>query len=370
VAEWFPKRQRALANGIFNSGTNVGVMMTFAIVWTSQELGWQAAFLATGALGLLWLALWVWFYRSPAEHPRLSEEERAIILSDNEPAPRVPTIPWTALLRYRQAWAFFLAKMMTDPVWWFYLYWLPSYLAKERGVTGVTSAKWLLIPYSAATVGSLLAGWLSGFLLKRGWSAGRARLTVMAVCAAGMPAAIGAVFARDFGTAMALIALATGCHQAWGANLFTLPSDMFPKRAVGSVVGLGSTGGAIGGMFMTLVAGGILQWTGSFIPLFVIAGVMHLGAWLVILGLAGRKFTPADLDRDLSAQPSRLLTRIGVALALVGAGLMALVFSQWHVIVVATRTPSTAMAGVVASAGVVAIGIVLVFASRGRRAPA
>jgi len=365
VAEWFPKRQRALANGVFNSGTNVGVMLSFGIVWLSQTLGWQAAFILTGAVGFCWLGLWVWLYRPPAEHPRLSAEERAYILSDNEPAPKNPTIPWKALLRYRQAWAFFLAKMMTDPVWWFYLYWLPSYLS-GRGVTGVTGATYLLAPYTAATVGGLIAGWLSGFLIKRGWSAGRARLTVMLFCAAGMPAAIGAVFARDNITALILISIATGCHQAWGANLFTIPSDMFPKHAVGSVVGLGSTGGAIGGMFMTLIAGGILQWTGSYTPLFVIAGVMHVLAWGGILLLAGRKFTPADLDADVTAHPSPVLARIGFGLAVLGAGLIALVLGNWAAVVAATRTPSTAVAGLVASGGVVAIGIVLIHAARGR----
>jgi ACS family hexuronate transporter-like MFS transporter len=368
VAEWFPKRQRALANGVFNSGTNVGVMLSFGIVWISQAFGWQAAFILTGAIGFLWLGLWAWLYRAPAEHPRLSAEEKALILSDNEPAPKNATLPWTALLRYKQAWAFFLAKMMTDPVWWFYLYWLPSYLSKERGVTGVTGATYLLAPYTAATVGGVLAGWLSGYLVKRGWSAGRARLTVMLVCAAGMPAAIGAVFARDNTTALILISIATGCHQAWGANLFTIPSDMFPKHAVGSVVGLGSTGGAIGGMFMTLIAGGILQWTGSFTPLFVIAGVMHVLAWLVILLLAGRKFTPADLDADVAAHPSPVLTRIGVGLVALAATLIGLVVGNWAAVVAATRTPSTAVAGLVASAGVAAIGVVLIHGARGRRA--
>jgi MFS family permease len=178
------------------------------------------------------------------------------------------------------------------------------------------------------------------------------------------------VLARDATTALILLSVATGCHQAWGANLFTIPSDMFPKRAVGSVVGLGSTGGAIGGMFMTLIAGGVLQWTGSFTPLFVIAGVMHLVAWTTILLFAGRKFAPADLDRDVTAQRSPVLSRVGAALAVAGVGLIALVAAQWQTIVSATKTPSTAVAGVVASSGVVAIGIVLVFAARGRAAPA
>jgi ACS family hexuronate transporter-like MFS transporter len=190
----------------------------------------------------------------------------------------------------------------------------------------------------------------------------------MLICAAGMPAAIVAAYARDAGTALALISLATGCHQAWGAILFTLPSDLFPKRAVGSVVGLGSTCGAIGGMFMTLVAGSILQWLHSYKPLFVIAGVMHVLAWLVILALAGRRFAPADLDRDLSTQPSPTLARIGLALVLLGAALIALVATRWSLIIAATHSPSTATAGLVASSGVALIGAVLIHAARRRLA--
>ena len=366
VAEWFPRRQRALANGFFNSGTNVGVMLSFIVVWLAERYGWQAAFVVTGAMGFAWLGAWLRFYRAPAEHPRLSPEEHALIVSDDEPAPRAATIPWTALLRYPQAWSFFLAKLMTDPVWWFYLYWLPTYLARARGISGLSGAFVLILPYTAATVGGLLAGALSGALLQRGWPLARARLGVMLVCALGMPAAIGAVLAHDRITAIALITLAMGCHQAWGAILFTIPSDLFPKRAVGSVVGLGSTCGAIGGMFMTLVAGGMLQWLGSYVPLFVIAGVMHLLAWLVVLALAGRTFAPADLDRDVTAAPSPVLARAGLALAALGALLVALVIAQWRTIAAATHSPATAAAGLVASAGVLAIGAVLVYAARGR----
>jgi len=367
VAEWFPKRQRAFANGVFNSGTNVGVMLTFATIWLSQKFGWQAAFVVTGGLGFLWLGLWIRLYRAPTEHPNLSAEERALILSDNEPAART-TVPWMALLRYRQTWAFFLPKMLTDPVWWFYLYWLPPYLNKVRGVSGIDLALWMLPPYTSATVGGLVAGWVSGHLVKRGWPTGRARLTVMLVCALGMPAAIGAVLVKDPITALVLISVATGCHQAWGANLFTLPSDMFPKRAVGSVVGLGSSGGAIGGLFMTLVAGGMLQWIGSYKPLFVICGVMHLIAWTSILVLGGRQFTVADIERDPTTEPSPVLARVGLALAVLGSLLVTLVAWQWEAIRVATKTPSTCVAGLVASSGVVAIGCVLIYASRGRRA--
>jgi ACS family hexuronate transporter-like MFS transporter len=368
VAEWFPKRERAFANGVFNSGTNVGVMLSFIIVLLSRRFGWQSAFVLTGLLGLGWLVLWLRIYRAPQEHPRLSPEEHAFILSDSEREASTVQLPWTALLRYRQVWAFCLAKLMTDPVWWFYLYWLPTYLGRARGVNGLASAKWLLLPYTAATVGGLIAGRTSGWLVRRGWHVGRARLVVMLVAALCMPAAIGAVFAHDFAVALGLLTLAVGCHQAWGAILFTLPSDMFPKRAVGSVVGLGSTCGAIGGMFMTLVAGGMLQWLGSFKPLFVIAGVMHLLALALVVLLAGRKLAPADLQRDVLAQPSVLLGRIGVALVVLSAALVALQLTKWSAIVAATHSPSTATAGLVASSGVAAIGLVLIYAARGRRA--
>jgi hypothetical protein len=175
------------------------------------------------------------------------------------------------------------------------------------------------------------------------------------------------VLARDNTTALILISIATGCHQAWGANLFTIPSDMFPKHAVGSVVGLGSTGGAIGGMFMTLIAGGVLQWTNSYTPLFVIAGVMHVLAWGAILLLAGRKFAPADLEMDVTG-PSPMLARIGVGLIVLAAGLIALVLGNWAAVVAATKTPSTAVAGLVASTGVGLLGAMLLHGSRGRRA--
>lgn len=366
VAEWFPKRQRAFATGIFNAGTNVGVMLSPAIVAVAMAIGWKGAFLVTGALGFVWLFFWWLLYRSPADHPRLSAEERALIQSDHEPEPKAAKIPWPMLLRYRQAWAFFLGKAMTDPVWWFYLYWLPSYLNKERGLTALTASVMLVWPYLAADVGSVLGGWLSGFLMKRGWSTGRARQTAMFIYALGMPSAIWAVLTDDFYVALTLISLATMCHQAWSANMFTLASDMFPKRAVGSVVGLGSMCGAIGGMFMTLVAGGMLQWLGSYVPLFIIAGVMHPAAWLVIRGLAGKQMAPAELDGAMVAERSPVLMASGAALAVLGTVLAGAVLFGWQTIVTAARSQSTAAAGLVASLGVAIIGLVLLYAARGR----
>src|SRR5262245_60279531 len=276
VAEWFPKRQRALATGIFNSGTNLGVVLTSSIVWLALQTSWQGAFIVTGVLGFLWLGAWLALYRPPQAHARLSDEERALILADNEPAPSAQKIPWTQLLRYRQTWAFALGKTFTDPVWWFYLTWLPDYLNRVRGLPPLKAGVVFAIPYLAASVGSIAGGWLPGHLMKRGWPAGKARLVAMMLYALGMPAAIWAVLTGNLIAAVALISVATSCHQAWSANLFTLTSDMFPKRAVGSVVGLGAMCGALGSMFMTLVAGGMLQWFGSYTPLFIAMGVMHV----------------------------------------------------------------------------------------------
>jgi ACS family hexuronate transporter-like MFS transporter len=365
VAEWFPKRERALATGIFNSGTNVGVMLSPLVVWLATAWHWQAAFILTGATGFLWLALWMWFYRPPEEHPRLSERELALIRSDKEPPDAGAKVPWASLLRYRQAWAFLLGKMMTDPVWWFYLYWLPSYLNKERGVSALTGAVMLIIPYIAADFGSIGGGWLSGYLINRGWKVGRARLIALGTFACCMPGAIWAVLTKDFWTALVLISLATASHQAWSANIFTIASDMFPRRVVGSVVGLGGMCGAIGGMFMTLVAGGVLQWFGSYVPLFVIAGLMHPLALVVIVSFAGRDLQEANVEEGVHAGPSPTLRAAGLVVGAVGVGLSLLVWQNWDRIVESSNSLSTAAGGLVASIGITILGAVLLWASRG-----
>jgi ACS family hexuronate transporter-like MFS transporter len=285
VAEWFPPRERALATGIFNAGTNIGAVATPPlVVWLTLRNGWQEAFIVTGALGFVWLVFWLLFYRLPEQHPRITSRELEHIRSGElHPASEnAPKLPWQKILAYRQAWGFILGKFLTDPIWWFYIFWLPSYLTQGRGFTLQEIAYFAWIPFLAADAGSVLGGWLSGFLMKRGWPLSRARKTAMLICAFCMPAGIVAVFAPTAWMALAMISIATSAHQGWSANVFTLASDMFPKKDVGLVVGLGGAAGAVGGMVIAPVAGYTLQWFHTYVPLFIIAGVMHPLAMAVI----------------------------------------------------------------------------------------
>lgn len=278
VAEWFPKHERALATGIFNSGTNIGAVVAYPIVgWIFLRWGWQAAFYATGAGGAIALVLWLLLYRIPGRHPWITSKELDLI---NAPEPDTEPegegrIPWARLLRYRQAWGFYLAKFLTDPIWWFYIFWLPKYLVQARGFSMHTLELFGMIPFLGACIGSVAGGWLSGFLIRRGWSVNAGRKLAMAVCAFSMPTGIAAVFAHSPWLALGLITVSTSAHQGWSANIFTLASDMFPKKDVAAVVGIGGAAGAIGGMIIAPLAGYILQWFHSYIPLFIIAGVMH-----------------------------------------------------------------------------------------------
>jgi ACS family hexuronate transporter-like MFS transporter len=277
VAEWFPKRERALATGVFNAGPTVGaVIAPPLVVWLSLRWGWRAAFIFTGALGFLWLFFWLALYRLPRQHPWITAGELEFIEREDEKETATGTrIPWQKILAYRQAWGFILAKFMTDPVWWFYVFWLPSYLQQSRGFTREEIGFFAWIPFLVSGVGSVAGGWLSGFFLERGWPLSRARKTAMALCAFCMPSGIVAVFAPNAGWALALISLSLAAHQGWSANVFTLASDMFPKRDVASVTGFGGTGGAVGGMILSLIAGYTLQWFHTYVPLFIIAGVLH-----------------------------------------------------------------------------------------------
>jgi ACS family hexuronate transporter-like MFS transporter len=278
VAEWFPARERALATGIFNAGTNVGaVVAPPLVVWLTLEWGWQEAFLLTGSLGFVWLIFWWALYRTPTQHAWITEQELRVIRSDTSAIQdeHEPAIPWRSILQYRQAWGFILGKFMTDPIWWFYVFWLPSYLKQDRDFSLEMIGYFAWIPFLAADAGSIVGGWLSGFLMRRGWSVDRARKFTMGICAFSMPAGIVAVFAPNAWLALAFISVATSAHQGWSANIFTLASDMFPKKDVGAVTGLGGSGGAVGGMILALVAGYVLQWFHSYVPLFLIAGIMH-----------------------------------------------------------------------------------------------
>lgn len=278
VSEWFPKHERALATGIFNSGTNIGAVAAYPIVgWIFLRWGWQAAFYATGAGGAIAFILWMVFYRAPGRHPWITSTELDLINApdpDSEPAGE-RRIPWARILSYRQAWGFFIGKFLTDPIWWFYIFWLPKYLVQARGFSMHTLELFGMIPFLGASIGSVAGGWFSGFLMRRGWSVNAGRKTAMAVCAFSMPTGIAAVFAHSPWVALGLITVSTSAHQGWSANLFTLASDMFPKNDVAAVVGIGGAAGAIGGMIIAPFAGYILQWFHTYIPLFIIAGVMH-----------------------------------------------------------------------------------------------
>jgi len=295
VAEWFPKKERALATGIFNAGSNLGpIIVPLTVPWIVFHYGWQAAFIATGAVGFLWLILWLPVYRRPEEHPRVSPEELAHIKSDPpEPTTRVP---WTRLLPHRQTWAFAIGKFMTDPVWWFYLFWLAKFLDKNYHITLAKLSLPVIVVYLVADIGSIGGGWLSSRLIKRGWTINAGRKTAMLVCAICVVPVVFASLATHMWVAVGLISLATAAHQGFSANIFTFASDMFPRRAVGSVVGIGGMAGAVGGMLFSATTGYVLLWTNSnYVPVFIVCGSVYLLA-LLIMHLLVPRLEPAKID--------------------------------------------------------------------------
>jgi ACS family hexuronate transporter-like MFS transporter len=281
VSEWFPKQERALATGIFNAGSNVAVMLSpLVVLWLTSRYGWPAAFLVTGALGFFWLFAWLPVYRSPKVHPRLSDAERTHILSDS--ADPAVNVPWRQLLKYRQTWSFVAGMLLVSPVWWFYLFWVPGFLNKRHGLELLQLGPPLVVIYLLADVGSIGGGWLSGWLVQRGWSLNAARKTTMLVCAlAVLPVAAASVVAKPW-TAVLLIGLAAAAHQGFSANLYTLVSDTAPRFAVGSIVGIGGMAAGIGGMFNAKLTGYVLEWTGEYLPLFIVASLAYLVALMVI----------------------------------------------------------------------------------------
>lgn len=293
VAEWFPKRERALATGVFNSGTNVGALMTPLVVpWITITWGWYWAFVATGTLGFIWLVLWWRVYDRPEQHPRLGAAELAYIRSD--PAEPQVKIPWRTLLPHRQTWAFMIGKFLTDPIWWLYLFWIPDFLHRNHGINLSTIGPPLVAIYLIADIGSIGGGWLSSALIKRGWSVNSGRKLAMLVCALAVVPMIFASGAHHLWLAVALISLAAAAHQGWSANLFTTASDMFPRQAVGSIVGLGGMAGAVGGMLIAKLTGYLLEATGSYVPVFLIAAFAYVVA-LAIIHLLVPRLEPARL---------------------------------------------------------------------------
>ena len=288
VAEWFPKKERAIATGIFNSGTNVGAIVTPVVVrWLTSRFGWRMAFIGTGAIGFLWVAAWLALYRRPEESKHVSPGELALIRSDPSDPAR-PPVPWRTLVRLRQAWAVGLGKFFTDPIWWVYLFWMPDFLSRNLKLDLKGMALPLFVIYSGASVGSIGGGWLSSSLLKRGWSVNASRKTAMLVCALAVTPIMLAARTGNAWFAVCLVALAAGAHQGWSANIYTLASDMFPKGAVASVVGFGTLLGTIGGMGIAKMVGYILQRTGSYVPIFILAGTAYVVALAFVQILSPR----------------------------------------------------------------------------------
>ena len=294
VAEWFPKRERALATGIFNSGANIGNMLTPMIVpFLTVTFTWRGAFVATGATGFVWLAFWLWLYRKPEDHPSVSAEELALIQSD--PVEKIQAVPWVRLFPCKETWAFAIAKFLTDPIWWFYLFWLPRYLQGTFHLSLTESRTPVVVVYTISCFGSIAGGYISAFLLKRGYSHNAARKTAMLICALCVVPVLYAPFSASVWVVVGLVGLAAAAHQGWSANLFTLPSDTFPKAAVGSVVGIGGMVGSLGGVLFQPLTGYIVKTTNSYVPLFIVAGLAYVTALVVVQALSPR-LLPAKLD--------------------------------------------------------------------------
>jgi ACS family hexuronate transporter-like MFS transporter len=275
VAERFPAGERAMATGIFNSGVAAGtIVASIAVPLITAAWGWRAAFVVTGAVGLLWLPLWWWAYKDGGARP----------------AANVPLVPWRALLGYKQTWTYTLAKCLADPIWWFYLFWLPKFLAAEHGVRGTAVIPYLTTVYIAADIGCLAGGYLSSALVARGWSLNAARKgTFILLMATTTPLVIAAGFTRDPWTAIALIALACGCHQAWSTMVYTLASDLFPSEAVGSVTGIGGLmAGAVSTVTAELTGRMLNQNPSYYLPIFIAAGCLYPAGLAVIHALSPR----------------------------------------------------------------------------------
>jgi ACS family hexuronate transporter-like MFS transporter len=294
VAEWFPKSERALATGLFNSGANIGAVVAPLVVpWLAANYGWQSAFLATGAIGFLWLVFWLLIYSKPEEHRTISARELGYIQCD--PPDKATSYPWARLFPKRETWAFALGKAMTDPVWWFYLFWFPKYLQETFGLSLQQIVLPTLVVYNICSIGSVGGGWLSSGLIQRGWNVNKARKTAMLICALAVVPVLYAPYCKNLWGVVGLVGLATAAHQGWSANLFTTVSDVFPRAAVGSVVGIGGTAGALASVGLQIATGYIVELTHSYLPLFLISGSAYLVALAIVHSLSP-SLTPAELD--------------------------------------------------------------------------
>jgi ACS family hexuronate transporter-like MFS transporter len=294
VAEWFPKKERALAFGIFNSGANIGnIAVPVLVPALVFAVGWRGAFVTAGATGLVWLAFWLLIYRKPEAHRKVSAQELAHIQSD--PPEKTEKVAWARILPVKETWAFAGAKMLTDPIWWFYLFWLPRYLQETFHLSISTNRTPVVVVYVISIVGSVGGGWLSSAMLGGGRSLNAARKTALLICALMVLPILYAPYSKSLWVVVALVGLAAAGHQGWSANLFTLASDLFPKAAVGSVTGFGGMAGALTGAGFQLVAGQVAKAHPNCVPLFITAGLAYVVALLVI-HLLSPKLAPAKLD--------------------------------------------------------------------------
>lgn len=303
VSEWFPKKERSFATGIFNAGANVGIIVTAIFVpIIIASLGWRWSFIITGSIGVLVLFSWLAVYRKPAEHPKVSAAELALIQQDGAPDNEKP-VKWRELVKYRSTWAFAIPKFMTDAIWWFYLTWLPTFFNDNAAFTTKLDLKQVGIPfliiYLISDGGSIFFGWLATHLIGRGWSVNKARKTTMLICALCVVPIVFASMTSSIVLAIALISLATAAHQGWSANLFTTVSDQFPRRAVGSVVGLGGMMGGLGGALLAAKVGVIIN-AGGYVPLFAIAASAYLLA-LVIMQILSPRLETVQLESSATA---------------------------------------------------------------------
>ena len=294
VAEWFPKKERAFATGIFNAGSNVGAIVAPIVVpIITLTLGWRYAFLFTGLLVVIWLIAWWRIYYEPERHPRITPAELAYIRSDrdadSDAEDAKAMVPWYRLLAHRQAWGFIIAKSMTDPVWWFYLFWLPTFLDARYGIKLSHLAAPLVVCYVTADVGSIFGGWLSGAIIKRGHTVNYGRKAAMIVAALAIVPTMLAPRSGTMWVAVAIVSVALAAHQWWSANVFTCASDMFPRRTVASIVSIGGFGGAMAGMAFQRIVGRQLQASGNnYTPIFLYCGLAYVTAWLILQALAPR----------------------------------------------------------------------------------
>jgi len=298
TAEWFPKKERATATGLFNAGSNVGAILAPLMApWIAKHYGWKAAFLVTGLLEAIWIVMWLKTYRKPAEHPKVSKEELEYILGD-QPEPPIK-VEWKELVRHSQTWAFSIGKFLTDGVWFFYVLWFPVFMSSQFGISWKTIGWPMVTAYLLADVGSIMGGWMSSTLMKRGWSANWARKTAMLMCIGCiLPVMIAPHLPKGgMWVAVFLLGMAMAGHQGFSANLFTFTSDLFPRKAVGSVVSFGGFCGAMGGFLLQIFAGQLKEKFGNFSIIFVILAMAYVLSAIVIHILAP-KMEPANLKLE------------------------------------------------------------------------